>query len=87
MWLQPIEVVCHAGFRADEEPRRFLWHDRWIAIIEILDRWHQVQGLPEWPRADYFKVAGGDGLTHLIKHDLESDEWFIGLKSEHPESP
>lgn len=78
MWLDPIQVECHSGFKADEEPRRFLRAERWIAITEILDRWHQVQSLPEWPRADYFKVRGDDGLTHMLKHDLESDDWFLG---------
>jgi hypothetical protein len=81
MWLEPIQVECHAGFRADEEPRRFRRGDRWIAVVEIIDRWHQVQGLPEWPRADYFKVRGGDGQTHMLKHDLESDDWHLGLTS------
>lgn len=87
MWLEPIQVECHAGFKADEEPRRFLRHGRWVAVTEVIDRWHQAQSLPEWPRADYFKVMGGDGLTHMLKHDLESDGWFLGLQTPPPEIP
>jgi hypothetical protein len=37
-----------------------------------------VEGKPEWPRADYFKVRGRDEHQYLLKHDLESDEWFLG---------
>jgi len=84
MWLDPIEVECHSGFRADEEPRRFHWGDRWIAVAEVIDRWHQVNSLPEWPRADYFRVKDVGGLTHLLKHDLETDEWFVGVKIDSP---
>lgn len=78
MWLDPIQVECHAGFKADEEPRRFYWDGRRIDVTEVIDRWHQIESLPEWPRADYFKVRGSDGLTHMLKHDLESGDWFLG---------
>jgi len=44
----------------------------------VLDRWYQVESRPEWPRADYFKVRGTDDRAYLLKHDLESDEWFLG---------
>jgi GTPase SAR1 family protein len=45
---------------------------------EVLDRWYQVESKPEWPRADYFKVRAVDERDYLLKHDLESDEWFLG---------
>ena len=45
---------------------------------ELLDRWYQVESKPEWPRADYFKVRGVDGREYLVKHDLESDQWYLG---------
>jgi hypothetical protein len=44
----------------------------------VLDRWHQVESKPEWPRADYFKVRTADKREYLLKHDLESGEWFLG---------
>ena len=78
MKLIPIEVECYAGAKADETPRRFRWEGRVIEVGEVLDRWHQVESRPEWPRADYFKVRGGDGREYLLKHDLESYEWFLG---------
>ena len=78
MQLIPIQVECYAGAKADETPRRFTWKSRRIDVAEILDRWYQVENLPEWPRADYFKVRGADGGDYLLKHDLESDQWFLG---------
>ena len=81
MKLVPIQVECYAGAKADETPRRFIWEARSIEVGEVLDRWYQVESQPEWPRADYFKVRGLDQTEYLLKHDLESDEWFLGQQS------
>ncbi len=78
MRLVAVQVECYAGSKADETPRRFRGDDRNVEIVEIVDRWYQVESKPEWPRADYFKVRGEDGREYLLKHDLESDEWFLG---------
>ncbi|MGD0260868.1 MAG: hypothetical protein ABSD29_13715 [Verrucomicrobiota bacterium] len=77
MKLIPIQVECYAGAKADETPRRFVWEEMRIEVGEVLDRWYQVESKPEWPRADYFKVRGMDENEYLLKHDLESDEWFL----------
>ncbi len=78
MRLTAIKVECYAGAKADETPRRFDCKGQSIEVREVLDRWYQVESKPEWPRADYFKVLAADGTTYLLKHDLESDEWFLG---------
>jgi Domain of unknown function (DUF6504) len=78
MRLLPIQVECYAGAEADETPRRFQWEERVIEVAEVLDRWHQVESKAEWPRADYFKVRGTDEREYLLKHDRESDEWYLG---------
>jgi len=78
MKLIPIQVECYAGAKADETPRRFKLEQGLIEIAEVIDRWHQVESQPEWPRADYFKVRGVDQHEYLLKHDLESDEWSLG---------
>lgn len=80
MRLVPIQVECYAGAKADETPRRFVREEKAVEVEEVLDRWYQVESLPEWPRADYFKVRGVDGHEYLLKHDLESDEWFLGQR-------
>ena len=74
----PITVECYAGAKADEAPRRFLRNQQPIEVEEVVDRWHQIESKPEWPRADYFKVRGSDQREYLLKHDLESDEWYLG---------
>lgn len=80
MRLLSIQVECYAGARVDKTPRRMLLEGRHIEVAEVLDRWHQMESLPEWPRADYFKVHGKDQHDYLLKHDLESDECFLGKR-------
>ena len=80
MTLIPIQVECYSGSKTDETTRRFTWESRVIEVQEVADRWYQVESLPEWPRADYFKVQSEDGSQYLLKHDLESNEWYLGQK-------
>jgi hypothetical protein len=72
-----IEIECHAGYKADETPRRFRFEQNWIEVEEVVDRWHQVERLPKWPRADYFKVQASDGRLCLLKHDLDASQWLL----------
>lgn len=78
MKLTPIQVESDPEHDSGGVPRRFLVNDRWLAVEEILDRWYQVETLPEWPRADYFKIVASDQRHYLLKHDLDLDEWFLG---------
>jgi hypothetical protein len=78
MKLTSIQVECYAGAKADETPRRFSAEGQTIEVSEVLDRWYQIESKPEWPLANYFKVSTADGRVYLLKHDLESDEWFLG---------
>jgi hypothetical protein len=77
MQLTDIHVECYAGQKADETPRRIRLDEEWIEVVEVLDRWYQVESLPEWPRANYFKVVGPDDHQYLLKHDLETDVWYL----------
>ena len=71
MTLIPIQVECYSGSKTDETTRRFTWESRVIEVQEVADRWYQVESLPEWPRADYFKVQSADGSQYLLKKRLE----------------
>jgi len=77
----PIQVECYAGAKADETPRRFTWQGRLIEVGEVLDRWHEVEREPHGPRADSFRVRGVDQREYVLRHDLESDGWFLGRRS------
>jgi hypothetical protein len=78
MRLREIQVESYAGSKADEAPRQFCLDGVWTEVVDIIDRWHQVESLPEWPRADYFKVVDLQGKMSLLKHDLEDGQWYLG---------
>lgn len=47
MTLIPIQVESYPGSKADETPRQFVWNGRVIEVREVVDRWYQVESLPE----------------------------------------
>jgi hypothetical protein len=55
-----VRVEAHAGYRADESPRRFWLGEGSVEVVDILDRWRGED-------ADHFRVRGGDGHTYVLK--------------------
>ena len=67
-----IRVACYAGHRGEEEPLRLWFDDRVVEVSEILDRWLA-------PGHRYFKVAGNDGCTYIIRHDTRGEFWELTM--------
>ena len=67
-----LRVECHAGYRADEEPRRFFIGERAVTVEALLDRWLA-------PQHRYFKVRGSDGAIYLLRHDLTEEQWELTM--------
>jgi hypothetical protein len=77
MELIPIKVESYSGYKADEYPKCFYRNSERFEIQEITDRWYQGDSNPAWPVSDYFKVLTTSGSQYIIKHDHESDEWYL----------
>lgn len=67
-----IRVECYAGYRGEEEPRRFWLGERPVAVLEILDRWLA-------PEYRYFKVRGDDAASYILRHNIRDDRWELTL--------
>jgi hypothetical protein len=67
-----IRVECHAGHRADEEPRAFHIGARRVEVVEIVDRWLA-------PDHRYFKVRGVDDGIYILRHDITADRWELTM--------
>lgn len=80
--LFPINVECHAGYKAGEYPTRFYWDNIRFEIIEILDRWYQGDRDPNFPSANYFKVRTDKGKTYLLKQETDTGQWYLWIKGE-----
>ena len=67
-----VAVECHAGYRGDEQPRRFRFGKRTIEIEETLDQWHG-------PDYRYFKLRGSDRAIYILRHDESADRWEMTM--------
>lgn len=67
-----LRVECHAGYRGEETPRRFLIGARPVLVNDVLDRWLD-------PRHQYFKVRGDDEGVYILRHDIVYDQWELTL--------
>jgi hypothetical protein len=72
-----IRVECYAGYRGEQEPRRFWLGERPVAVAEILDRWLS-------PEHRYFKIRGDDAGTYILRHDTHADRWELTLFESRP---
>ncbi len=67
-----LRVECHAGYRADERPRRFFIGDRPVEVVAVLDSWIG-------PDHRYFKLRGDDGDVYILRHDTSADRWQLTM--------
>ncbi len=65
-----VRVECYAGYRGEEEPRRLVLGERVVEVETIVDRWLA-------PDHRYFKIAGSDGASYILRHDTERAEWDL----------
>ena len=63
-----VRVECYAGYRGDQEPRRFSASGVTVEVVEVVDRWQE-------PDHRYFKVRGSDGVVYLLRRDEVSGFW------------
>jgi len=77
MELISIQVECHAGFKADEYPRKFTWDQVEFEISEILDRWYEGYASSTDQNIHYFRVKTDLKGSFLLKHEIKNDRWFL----------
>lgn len=65
-----IKVVCYAGYRGEETPRRLEFEKHSVEVIDVSDRWLS-------PDYRYFKVRGDDEATYIIRHDSQKRIWEL----------
>lgn len=71
------KVECYAGYRGEEEPRRFLLGERWVEVQEVVDRWLA-------PDHRYFKLHGDDGDIYILRQDVPTGSWEMTLYEQGP---
>jgi hypothetical protein len=79
MSYQNIRVIAHSGYRGDEKPRAFSFHNEKITVVEILDMWIE-EGLHDKTRKRFFIVKGNDNQKYKIYIDEQTLEWSCEMK-------
>ncbi len=65
-----LVVDCYAGHRGEETPRRLLFGQRTVEVLEVIDRWYG-------PDHRYFKLRCDDGRMYIVRHDERADRWEL----------
>jgi hypothetical protein len=68
--MSEIKVECHAGYKADQRPLRFILGEQLLEVRDIEDQWYG-------PSACYFKVRASDDNLYILRHDEEQDLWSL----------
>lgn len=73
--MKVVQVICYAGYKADESPRILKIGDTSLPIAEIEDRWYS-------PGETFFRVVTESGDRYLLRHLDAQDVWTIeGFRS------
>ena len=72
----PIEVVCYAGYRAEEKPLKFTFKGREFHIQKIPDR-SVEESFADRHTVYRFRVLCTSGETFSLLFDLQEDQWFL----------
>lgn len=65
-----VTVQNYAGHKGDERPTSFTLEGRTFQVVEIVDRWYDID-------SNCFKVRIEDGAIYLLRHDLNTDSWDL----------
>ncbi len=65
-----ITVKCYSGYKGDERPDSFSLGERTLQVVEVVDRWYDVDH-------NYFKVLADDGRKYLLRLNLNGDFWEL----------
>ena len=78
---EPIEVNCYSGYKGEEAPRKFIFQDNEFVIKEILEYWYERSFEPQTPVEENFKVKTETKETYRIKHNHNSNTWYLLSKA------
>jgi hypothetical protein len=75
--MQPTDVVCHSGYKADEYPRSFTFEAQRLTVVDIEDRWYS-------PDCSWFRVFADDACRYLLRLEQAGNAWTVAVISSPP---
>lgn len=74
---QKIDVICYAGYRADERPVSFIYRDKELKIEKIMDRSIE-ESVTDGERTYRFRVLCADSREYRLTHGLTPRSMVVG---------
>jgi hypothetical protein len=71
---QVVEVPCHSGYTADEEPRAVVIDGRGLEVVRIERRWRE-------PDARCFVVHLADGARCELRAEVTTGAWTMSWRN------
>ena len=68
--MNDMRVECYPGYRADEQPLRFVLRGHEYQVSELDGRWFSLG-------ATFFRVLAHDGNYYVLRHDEVQDSWTL----------
>ena len=68
--MKAVEVICYAGYKADETPRYLKLGEQTLTITCVEDRWYA-------PGETYFRVVTESGDRYVLRHQEAQDLWSL----------
>ncbi len=76
MDCEKIEVKSYAGYRGEQSPRAYLFHETWIEVTRILQAWIEEDTVSR-ARKRCFRCRGSDWKTVVICYLERDDVWYL----------
>ena len=70
MHARLVDVRCHSGYAADEEPRVVVLDERRLEVVAVERRWRE-------PEARFFVVRIADGTRYVLRQAVTTGVWTM----------
>ena len=75
IWEVVDQVKCYHGYKRNEKPLSFSYHNRRQQIKEVIDCWCEGGIDCRQPVKNYFRVCTTEGYIFLLCYDPHTDSW------------
>jgi hypothetical protein len=77
MHFERVSVTCREEYRAQQEPRAFVWRGREYRIEAVVDRWYHGSEASQRVPMRYYRVATEEGSRYILRYHELFDAWSI----------
>ncbi len=77
MMFKETTVETCDFYCGQQEPRRFLYEDRWLDIAKVEDRWYEGYMQAARVPQRYFKIRTAEGECYMLRYNELFCRWSV----------